>query len=254
MPTKNVKGLIKANRKKIRGREAKVYVSLPPSGSRARVLDQVLYVGGFTATVTIVAVPTAGNYVLTLAGTAHTYIAGAAPTPTQIIDGLIALVNAGSTGVKAVNPNYTTRTFSVVRGTTFTATQTSPNTNADMTVSAISGAATAAKLATTIALLAATTVEMQVGQPLMFVDIDGFQFIATLSAIAIVGATSLSVKPLDEAIPAGSSAEFPVYVFDLKDSGITRGYSLQAATDYNTGSDRDGVITGGEKSAFLPLS
>lgn len=252
MPTKNVTGLITVNRKKIKGRDAKVYCALPPSGSRARILDQTLYVSGFNATVTIVASPLAGNYVLTLAGTAHTYLAGASPTPKQIIDGLVALVNAGATGVVATNINYTTRTFSVVRGTTFTATQTSPNTNADMTVSAVTGAATAAKLATTIALLAVTTVEMQVGQSLLAEDINGFQFLATLNAIAPVGSTSLTVKPLDEAIPAGSSIEFPVYVFDLKDSGISRSYNLAAAVDYNTGSDRDGVITGGEKNISLP--
>jgi predicted secreted protein len=53
---------------------------------------------------------------------------------------------------------------------------------------------------------------MYKGQALAFVDADGFETLAILSADADVGATNLTVYALPEAIAAGATAQFPAKV------------------------------------------
>lgn len=73
------------------------------------------------------------------------------------------------------------------------------------------GASAAAKAATTITTVALTE-KMYKGQALSFVDADGLETMAILSADAEVGATSLTVYALPEAIAAASVAQFPAKV------------------------------------------
>ncbi|WP_019500830.1 hypothetical protein [Pseudanabaena sp. PCC 6802] len=253
--TKGKRGTIDLNRKKIRGREAKVYVGIPPVNSRARLADQILYTSGFNSLITIGGTATAGSYTIPIASINYTYVATGADTNETIRDGLIAVIMKAGVAVKATAPGVGSggdRTFYLVSDTTFAIGTTVAPAPGTLANTAVSGAATGAKGAVSISLLRPTTTEMQANQYLMFNDSDDFEFIAKLSANAPVGSTSLAVESLPEKIPAGSTAEFPVYVFDLTNSGISRSYNLAAATDYNSGSDRDGVITGGEKSIALP--
>jgi predicted secreted protein len=66
----------------------------------------------------------------------------------------------------------------------------------------------AAKGATAIPVTALTE-KMYRGQALAFVDADGLETLAILSADAAVGATSLTVYALPEAIAAAATAQFP---------------------------------------------
>jgi hypothetical protein len=252
MLTKQIKGLVtNQNRKKIQGREAKVYVAIPPLNKRARLADQVLYVGGFIREISFVATPADGNYVLTYQTVDHT-VAAAGLTASQLIDAMIAEVNNGSTAARAILPNYTDRKFLLVSPVAATVTQTSPNSNADMTVGSESGGATAAKGDTSIALAAATIEEMQIGQFLHFSDHQGFEYMAELTAQAPIGSTLLTVRALPEAIPHASTCEFPVYVWNITAADINRTYNLTETQDFNSGQNRDGEITGGSSDINLP--
>ncbi|MBW4648911.1 MAG: hypothetical protein KME06_09435 [Kastovskya adunca ATA6-11-RM4] len=112
------------------------------------------------------------------------------------------------------------------------------------------GAAGPAKGATTITLAGAPTNVIQSGQRLLFVDEDGNEFIAVVSAKPT--STALSVRALDEAIPPGATAQFPVKMWDRTDSGVDRSYNMASVNHYDDGGTRDGVSTGSEKNISLP--
>jgi hypothetical protein len=117
------------------------------------------------------------------------------------------------------------------------------------------GAAAAAKGATsiTVTALTANVVKMAKGQVLRFEDqTTGKEYLAYVNADAIATNTTLTVVPLDEAIPAGAIAEFPAYCWDRTDSSTTKSYSFSGVTTYNTGDNEDGVNTGFTVDATLP--
>jgi len=237
----------------LRGKESALLVSVAEYGNRQRAVPQTFIAGGYKAAVTIGGTPTAGAYTLTVAGTPYTYTATGAETNTVIRDALLALVNAGSTGVLAVNPQPSSgsRLFDLARATTFTAagTATSPGT---LTVGSVTSTAAPAKGATTIALVAPALSDIQTGNVLMFIDTTGGEYLARVSAVAVAGATSLTVSALDEAIPDGATAEFPIYIWNRTDTGISRKYNIAKAVDYNTGSASDGIADTADKSMAAP--
>lgn len=94
---------------------------------------------------------------------------------------------------------------------------------ADMTVTV---GTLVAKGDTTITVTA-TTEKMYKGQALSFVDADGFETMAILSADAAVGATSLTVYALPEPIAAAATAQFPAKVSER--SGINFSESANTA-------------------------
>jgi hypothetical protein len=243
-------GLITAvpNRQVILGKTQKVYCGFPEVGSASLTGEQTLYSAGFKSTYTIGGTPTTGNYVATLASVAYTYAALSSQTNLEIMTGLIDAINAAQTAIVAVKLSATT--FMVVSDTTFTAAATPPS-PATLTAGSVTGAATGVVGGTTIALAAATTVAMQAGQYLLFSDRSGNEYLVKLSARAAIGATSLTVEALARAIPAGSATEFPVYVWNLLDSGISRTGDLSEAADYNSGTTKQGVLTGGGASISL---
>lgn len=101
----------------------------------------------------------------------------------------------------------------------------------------------AAKAATSISVTA-TTEDMYTGQVLAFVDADGKETMAQLSADALTGATSLTVFALPEVIPAAATAQFPAKVVER--SGINFSDSANAAETQTTdsGGNTRSVITG----------
>lgn len=120
----------------------------------------------------------------------------------------------------------------------------------------VSNASTAvAKGATSIPVTALTAlvVKMAKGQVLRFENqTTGKEYLAYVDANADVGDTSITVKPLDEAIPDGAIAEFPAYVWDRTDSSTSKSYNFSGVTTYNTGDNEDGVTTGYTAEITLP--
>ena len=249
-PTLAQTGLITAvaNRQVILGKTQKVYCGFPEVGSASLTGEQTLYSAGFKATYTIGGTPTTGNYVATLAGTPYTYGALGTQANVEILQGLIDTINAAQTAIVAIKLSPTT--FMVASDTTFTATATPPAPGT-LTAGSVTGAATGGIASTSIALVAATTVAMQAGQYLLFSDRSGNEYLVKLTARAAIGATSLAVEALIRSIPAGSATEFPTYVWNLLDSGIDRKGDLSEASDYNTGTTKQGVLTGAGASISL---
>ena len=243
-------GLITAvpNRQVILGKTQKVYCGFPEAGSASLTGEQTLYSAGFKASYTIGGTPTTGNYVATLASIAYTYAALSSQSNVEILQGLIDTINAAQTAIVAIKLSATT--FMAVSDATFTAAATPPAPGT-LSAGAVSGAATGVVGGTTIALVAPTTVAMQAGQYLLFSDHSGNEYLVKLTARAVIGATALTVEPLVRAIPAGSATEFPTYIWNLLDSGIDRAGDLSEASDYNTGTTKQGVLTGAGASISL---
>ncbi|MEM9245607.1 MAG: hypothetical protein AAGA67_07705 [Cyanobacteria bacterium P01_F01_bin.153] len=68
----------------------------------------------------------------------------------------------------------------------------------------------AAKAATELTVAAAIANNLAAGQGLSFVDANDVQYFAVLAEDADAGATTFTVEPLGEAIPADAAAAFPV--------------------------------------------
>jgi len=105
--------------------------------------------------------------------------------------------------------------------------------------------------ATTIAVTATTCGNMRAGQFLRFVEPAGKERIVQLSADALIGATSLSVNPVDVAIATGAVAAFPVECFDRTAADLTSAFKLSEVYTFNTGGFRDGVISSTSKDLSL---
>lgn len=237
------------------GKKAEVRVSIAEKGNRKRATFQTFITGGFTSLVTVGGTFAVGDYVLTVAGTIHTYVAILGDNNTTVRDGLIALVNGGTTGATAVSPADGTagaRTFVVERETTFVISGSAP-VGATLTAAAVGTTTPPAKGDTSIPITGTPAQsEIQVGNTFMFISDLGEEVMATLSAKTTVGATSLTVFPLDTAIAAGSRAEYPSYMYGLTDSGVSRTFTFAGGSDYNTGNSQEGIISGGTAAANLP--
>lgn len=93
---------------------------------------------------------------------------------------------------------------------------------------------------------------IQKGQYLLFATTDGDEFICQVSATSADAATSLTVFPLPEAIPAGATGQYPTYIWDRKSADLNRSYKFSGVTTFNTGGSQDGIVTGVEKTTSLP--
>lgn len=122
----------------------------------------------------------------------------------------------------------------------------------------LTNSASAAKGATTITLDAAlpTGNTIAAGQFIRFLDsATDKEYLAEVTADLIgdgTTTTGLTVKALDEEIPADAVGEWPAYVWDRTDSSVSTSHNLSGVTTYNSGDNRDGVITGSESSMPLP--
>ena len=112
------------------GRNTAVYMALLPKGERTAPVVQTLVAGGFTGSVTITAATSTESYVAVVAGTAHTVVAGTTDTKKTIAKALVASINAGTTGAKALNLRLSGSDyrFDVYRATTFTLANTGTTT------------------------------------------------------------------------------------------------------------------------------
>ncbi len=112
--------------------------------------------------------------------------------------------------------------------------------------------AAVAKAATSITLDAALTVPVDAGNWLLFVDSNGLEYLAKVTADADSGASTLTVKALDEAIPDTATAKFPSELYDRSAVNIARTYNNQEVFTLNTGGDRQAVATTSTKNATAP--
>lgn len=213
---------------------------------RSPPVEQLL--GGYTYVVTLPASPGDGDYTLVVAGVTHTF-AAATSSATEIINALAAKINLGSTGCIANAEDFTARTFRITREATFSVSAVSPTSS--MTVGSVQTQAATSKGATSITLPLALKGSMLAGNYLIFVDSDENYTPVKLSGDAAAGATSIQVEAIPKAIAAGAAAEFPAYLWDASQADVSRSYSRQEATTFNTGTDSDGAITSGNKTFSL---
>jgi len=111
----------------------------------------------------------------------------------------------------------------------------------DQTVTVATGGG--AKGATAIPVTA-TTEDMYVGQALAFVDSDGKETIAQLSEDALVGATSLTVFPLPEAVPEAATAEFPAKVVERSGVNFSDSANVAETQTGDSGGNTRSIISG----------
>ncbi|MGD1908159.1 MAG: hypothetical protein ACFB0C_19520 [Leptolyngbyaceae cyanobacterium] len=114
------------------------------------------------------------------------------------------------------------------------------------------GAAGAAKLATSIPLDSALGYKIEAGQYLTFIDANGLEYLAQLSATAAAGANSLTVEPLAVAVPGGATTESPAYLWDRTDASVSSSFNEQTVNAFNDGDNEDGVTTGFSRTMTLP--
>lgn len=110
----------------------------------------------------------------------------------------------------------------------------------------------AAALATTITLTTALTGKIFKGQYLCFADANDIEQLALVTADAVVGDTTLTVKALDEAIAATSKAEFPTYLWDRTDASLDQTYANNKTVTFNTGGAQNAVPTTIDRKITLP--
>lgn len=237
------------------GRDSTIYLNLQQKGDRSLPVFQELSAGGFTGLVSILGVTSGDSFILVVGGVTHTVIATSTDTVRSIATKLVAAIDAGTSGANACNLRQITGgwAFNIVRATTFTLASTGSTVPANITVSTISGAGTgAAKGATSIALPFALIGRIAAGQYLRFADLSGTTEVTVgVASDAAVGATSLIVEPLDEAIPAASVAQFPPEFTHRDTATISPKYQFQGFQTLNTGGWEDGVIVGGSGDTDL---
>jgi len=90
------------------------------------------------------------------------------------------------------------------------------------------------------------------GQYLCFADQDDLEKLALVTVDAVVGATSLVTKKLDEAIAATSLAEFPTYLWDRTDASLDETYANNKTVTFNTGGAQNAVPTTIDRKITLP--
>ncbi len=229
-----------------------IQVALLPLGVRTKPVDQILYIGGSFATVTVDDVTTANAYTLVIGGTSVTYSATASDTKKTVAYNLMIAANAvtATTGVTAeflregAGGDWVFNLYKPT-GSVFTLANTGTTTPAELDVSAVTNSGTAiAKGATTIALTNTLLGAIQANQYLQAVDADGFERLIKLSATANTGASSLAVSPVAEGIAAGSRILFPPELFDRTEANSS---SSTAVADLpitnNSSATTDAVIT-----------
>lgn len=240
-----------------RGNRVEVYIARLADGQQTAPVDQELLTPGFRSVVTISGSPSASDaYVLVLTTSAvdttltYTYTSG---TNETIVDGLVALVNASTAVARYRAFKLSATTFAVCAPATFTIADTGSTTAANITPGSVSGAAPPIKGATTVTLHSALTGQINAGQFLCYYDFGtGEERLVEVTANADVGATSLTVAPLKEALYAGMVAEYPPYLWDRTDASTDRSYTDATVTTFNTGGAVDGVPTTIEKTMSLP--
>lgn len=110
----------------------------------------------------------------------------------------------------------------------------------------------ATKSATSLTISPGLVNPIAAGQWLMFTDATGKERLAKVTVNAEVGATSLTVAALPEAIADDSTAGFPVELFDRTAADLSQSFNLAEIATFNTGGSRDGVITGDSTDISLP--
>lgn len=235
------------------GRASTVYLSLLPTGDRNIPIFQTLANTGFAGLATVVTATSTESYILVVDGVTYTVIAGTTDTKKSIAQKLIALIEAGTTGVKAYNlrQNGANWEFYLHRATTFTLTNTGTTTPASLTVGAVAGAATTvAKGATSITLGFPLIGRIAAGQHLRFAS-GNTEITCKVTTTAEAGATSLAVAALDEPIPAAAIAAFPPEFTHRTNASISPAYEFTGFSTFNTGGFEDGVQTTSSAEADL---
>ncbi|AUB36146.1 hypothetical protein COO91_02047 [Nostoc flagelliforme CCNUN1] len=111
---------------------------------------------------------------------------------------------------------------------------------------------TGAKAAVTLTLGTALTAPIDKDNWLLFVDSNGLEYLAKVTADAAIGVTALTVKALDEAIPDEAVAKFPSELYDRSAINLARTYNNSEVFTLNTGGDRQVVATTATKNATAP--
>jgi hypothetical protein len=233
-----------------KGKLREVYISRRYKGQQELPVDQVLHIaGGYQGTLTVTTAA-AGDYITKIGKTVVRVVAGAGDTVAQIRDKIFAAVNkeVATTGVYAASK--ATGTFKLVGSALFTATVVGTNHSVGAIALVSGGGAT--KGDDTLNLLEPLKGRMEAGQYLCFADDNDIEVVALLRETALVGATTLSIYALTQAIVGGGRAEFPPYLWDRTSADIDRSFANSTFSTFNTGGDRDGTATTKEKNLSVP--
>lgn len=227
------------------GRASTIYLNLLALGDRNAPIFQTLSNTGFTALVTVVNAVDAASYIAVVGGITHTVVAVTGDTDRSVAQKLMNLIDAGASGAKAYNLRAIGNdfAFNLLRATTFTLVNTGTTTPADLTVSSITGTAAAlARGATSMTLPFALIGRIAAGQFLRFAN-GNTEVTVEVATTAEVGATSLSLVAIDEAIPAVAIAAFPPEFTHRMSAGMPITYEMTKFATLNTGGFEDGVQT-----------
>jgi hypothetical protein len=232
-------------------RKTAVRVALLPTGVRVKPTEQILYIGGSWATVTVDDVTSTNSYVLVLdTSYTYTYTAGSTDNKEKVAYELMKKVNAG-TGAHGIVAQHLRVNSSgdyffdlyKATGATFTLANTGTTTVGELDVSSVTNGTTApAKGATSITLLNAVTGAIQENQYLQAIEADGDERLIKLTATVSSGST-LSVATLDEAISSGAQIIFPVELYDRTSADTSEKADTKDFATFNTGGKKDLVVT-----------
>jgi hypothetical protein len=238
------------------GRKTSVRLALLPLGSRTVPIEQILYIGGSLATVTVDDVAAGAESFILVVNTSFTYTFAAtvANTKKEIAYGLMKLVNAGNSGAKAQMLREVAGdwVFDIYQPTgTLTVVNTGTTTIGSLDVAAVvTGSTAPAKNATSITLLNTVRGIIPTGQYIQFVEADGDERLVKLTTDVTSG-SALACVALNEGITTGAQAIYPVELYDRVDAGNDRSFTISDFETFNTDGKKDGVITTSVASASL---
>lgn len=248
------RNLVQINHVPTLGKNVQVFVARLGKGvPLSAIVDQTLRLnGGYQGTVTI-ATAAAGVYSVSVSGLViGSYTAIVSDTLTTIRDGLRASLNKNTLGSGIYAGAVGAGTFKLLGGTIYTATVSGPAAgNITVgTIALVTGGAT--KGSEAVDLFEPLIGKIFKGQYLCFADQDDLEKLALVTVDAVVGATSLVTKKLDEAIAATSLAEFPTYLWDRSDASLDETYANNKTVTFNTGGAQNAVPTTIDRKITLP--
>lgn len=113
---------------------------------------------------------------------------------------------------------------------------------------------TKAAVTSTVTITGGSSTEfIEAGQFLLFVEpTTGNEKLVQVSARTATNATAIPIDAADEAIVSGAVAVYPVEFYDRTGADFDQSFNLAEVSTFNTGGNRDGVVTGGSADVDLP--
>ncbi|MBW4484886.1 MAG: hypothetical protein KME14_20315 [Tildeniella torsiva UHER 1998/13D] len=107
---------------------------------------------------------------------------------------------------------------------------------------------------TTLTVTETITANIQAGQYLMFTDLTtGIEYLVKVATNVSSGsAIAIEVAIPGDGIPDGAVAQFPAYMWDRSAADLDRSFNRFTFSNFNTGGDETGIVTGGARGLATP--